>query len=88
MGDRLFVAIRAASKDKLREFLDAYREFASHGQLQAPPLDRGTLRPYLSTDPPGNTPAWLRGAFDMGLLELEEGGLRVTLIKAVDRAPT
>jgi hypothetical protein len=71
-NEELFASIRDASTSKLEEFLDAYRQFASHGQLQAPPLDRSTLRPYLSTDPSGNTAAWLRGAFDMGLWELSE----------------
>jgi hypothetical protein len=71
-NEELFASIRDASTSKLEEFLDAYRQFASHGQLQAPPLDRSTLRPYLSTDPSSNTAAWLRGAFDMGLWELSE----------------
>src|SRR5262245_11984632 len=61
-NEELFTSIRDASKTKLEGFLDAYREFASNGQLQPPQLDPGILRSYLSTDPPGSTAAWLCGS--------------------------
>jgi hypothetical protein len=61
----LYSAVQDASIVKLRDFYDQYRDFTKNSRLKAPPLEKGTLRPFLQTDRTGVTARWLWGAFNM-----------------------